>query len=311
MDYLNQQINSLNKQIEDNQALLSDPTLAPLAQKEIDNLKVQLDSLTLAKQSQEKQTQEEETGLNPNQVTLEIRSAAGGDEAGIFAHDLLRMYTRFSQDIGFKVDPLDDLVARIKGKPSNSWKLNIYDTFKNEAGVHRVQRVPATESQGRVHTSTATVAVLPKIDPKAVEIKNEDLDWQFTTSGGPGGQNVNKVNSAVRLTHKPTDITLSVRQERSQVQNREIALEMLRSELWQRQEQERRALIDKERSAIGTGDRSEKIKTYNFPQNRLTDHRINKSWYNLKEIIEGKLEEVIKETLKQLQPPSSPHFSNT
>lgn len=304
MNYLDQQIESLNKKIEENQALLSDDTLAPLAQKEIDGLKIQLESLEKAKHGQESVEKEEESGLNPNQITLEIRPAAGGDEANIFAHDLLRMYTRFATDIGFKVEQVDDLVIKIKGLPagklgksSDDWNLTVYDTFQKEAGVHRVQRVPETESAGRTHTSTATVAVLPKVDPKAIEIKPEDLDWQFTTAGGPGGQNVNKVNSAVRLTHKPTGIILSVRQERSQVQNREIAMEMLRSELWQRQEQERLSKIQSERNeAIGSGDRSEKIKTYNFPQNRLTDHRINKSWYNLKEIIEGKLEQVIKET---------------
>jgi peptide chain release factor 1 len=296
MNYLEQQIESLNKKIEENQALLSDDTLAPLAQKEIDDLKVQLESLEKAKQGHSSE-KEDESGLNPNQVTIEIRSAAGGDEANIFAHDLLRMYIRFATNIGFKVEQIDDLTIKIKGKANQDWNLTVYDTFQKEAGVHRVQRVPETESAGRTHTSTATVAVLPKVDPKAVEMKPEDLDWQFTTAGGPGGQNVNKVNSAVRLTHKPTGIILSVRQERSQVQNREIALEMLRSELWQRQEQERLSKIQSERNeAIGSGDRSEKIKTYNFPQNRLTDHRFNKSWYNLKEIIEGKLEQVIKET---------------
>jgi len=305
MDYLGQQINSLQKQIEANQALLSDSSIATLAQKEITNLKAQLESLKQAQQKHKSQDKEKKIELNPNQVTLEIRPAAGGDEAAIFAHDLLRMYARFAQNINFETEQLNDLIIKIKGKPSNAWSLTVYDTFKHEAGVHRVQRIPETESQGRVHTSTATVAVLPKINPQAVTIKNEDLDWQFTTAGGPGGQNVNKVNSAVRLTHKPTGITLSVRQERSQVQNREIALELLRSELWQHQEQKRLKKIQSERNqAIGTGDRSEKIKTYNFPQNRLTDHRLNKSWHNLKEIIEGNLQEIIKAQKPDFTDPS-------
>lgn len=289
MDYLSTQINSLEEKIKENQTLLQDPTLAPLAQTEIDSLKIQLDSLLQAQEGKNKQDSglsSESEGLNPNQVTIEIRSAAGGDEANIFAHDLLRMYTRYAENTGFKVTQIDELILEIKG-------LDVYNIFKGESGVHRVQRVPETESAGRIHTSTATVAVLPKINPKAVEIKAEDLDWQFTTAGGPGGQNVNKVNSAVRLTHRPSGLTLSVRQERSQFQNKQIALDMLRAQLWQLQEQQKMDKISANRAAIGTGDRSEKIKTYNFPQNRLTDHRINKSWHNLKEIMEGKLEKVI------------------
>jgi peptide chain release factor 1 len=176
---------------------------------------------------------------------------------------------------------------KIKGK-------NAYGTLKYEAGVHRVQRVPETESSGRIHTSTASVAVLPEVPPNRIEIHEEDLDWKFTTGGGHGGQNVNKVATAVLLTHRPSGIVINCRQERYQQQNREIALELLRSRLWEQEEEKRLSTItQKRRNAVGTAARSEKIRTYNFPQSRVTDHRIKKSWHNLHQILGGYLDEII------------------
>ncbi|NOY14851.1 MAG: PCRF domain-containing protein [bacterium] len=222
-------------------------------------------------------------------ISLEVRSGVGGDEAKIWAGELLRMYQRYAEKLGFKVVRAEENMLEISGE-------GVYDVFKYEAGVHRVQRVPKTESQGRVHTSTASVAVIPEVPKSKVVIRDEDLEWQFFRSGGHGGQNVNKVSTAVRLIHKPTGIVVVCQRERSQLQNRMIAMEFLRGKLWQIEEEKRREQIDSQRKkAIGKASRSEKIRTYNFPQNRITDHRINKSWYNLEEVLEGNLEDITKE----------------
>ena len=293
MDYLSAQIEELKAKIETNKKLLSDPDLAPLASEEIKNLKVHLQPLESAVPTAGSDPAGE-SDLSYSPATIEIRSAAGGDEAQIFANDLTRMYLRFAQSQGFKTELIDANILRINIGKNNPWGHGAYETFSVESGVHRVQRVPATESAGRIHTSTATVAVLPVIPPQAVEVKEADLEWQFTTAGGPGGQNVNKVNTAVRLTHQPTGIIVTVREERFQARNKEIALEILRAKLWEKAEQERLSKIESGRAAaVGRGMRSEKIKTYNFPQNRLTDHRLAKSWYSLKEIIAGDLSAVL------------------
>lgn len=285
----------MQNKIKSNQDLLADPELGHLAQTEINKLKVEIKQLEQAGKQVEKQKDQVSQVSKNAPVIIEIRSAAGGDEAKIFAQDLLRMYLRFANNHGFKVEEIDEGAIKLKKPNSSSWSKGCFETFKNEAGVHRVQRVPETESQGRIHTSTATVAVLPEIQSNLVEVKLSDLEWAFSKAGGPGGQNVNKVNTAVRLLHKPTQITVAVRQERSQSQNKEIALDILRSKLWQQQEDEKLKKIKNTRSeAVGRGMRSEKIKTYNYPQNRLTDHRLNKSWHNLKEIMEGNLDQVLK-----------------
>jgi len=295
MDYLSSQISELKAKIATNEKLLADPDLAPLAQQEINDLATQLTALESAYSRSSPPNEGGETeGVLNSPATIEIRPAAGGDEAQIFADDLTRMYLRFAQSQGFKTELIDANILRITIAKSNPWGHGAYETFSVESGVHRVQRVPATESAGRIHTSTATVAVLPVIPPQAVEVKEADLEWQFTTAGGPGGQNVNKVNTAVRLTHQPSGIIVAVRRERFQARNKEVALEILRAKLWEKTEQERLAKIESGRAAaVGRGMRSEKIKTYNFPQNRLTDHRLAKSWYSLKEIIAGDLAEVL------------------
>lgn len=219
-------------------------------------------------------------------IYLEIRGATGGDEAKIWASDLMRMYTRFSNKKGWKISPLDESTICLTGT-------GVFDLLKNESGVHRVQRIPETEKRGRIHTSTATVAVLPEIKESEIAIRPDELDIQFYRSGGHGGQNVNKVSTAVRLTHKPTGIVVTAQTERFQEQNRANAYDILRAKLWEREEERKLREVAGYRSVIGRGMRAEKIRTYNFPQNRVTDHRIGKSWGNLENIVDGDLDKVI------------------
>lgn len=230
--------------------------------------------------------------MNTDTAILEIRPAAGGEEAKIWVQDLARMYTRFANSQDWKLVRIEPAVIKIKGP-------GVFEKLKFEAGVHRVQRIPGTERRGRIHTSTATVAVLPEIPESELYINPQDLQWQFFRASGKGGQFVQKVSTAVRLKHIPSGIIVTSQQERSQEQNRQIALGLLRSKLFARQEEEKERTVAGYRSAIGRGMRSEKIRTYNFPQSRITDHRLKKSWKNLEKILEGKLDKIYKTVPKK------------
>lgn len=302
-NYLQQQLKDIQDRIEECRGLLDDPELADLAAMEIEELEKQKGELvesanaTTGVDESSYAEASEDQEVNPNLAIMEIRSAAGGDEAGLFAGDLLRMYLRYAETKGWKVEELDrseggigqikQITLQIRGK-------NAFSDLQFESGVHRVQRVPKTESGGRIHTSTATVAVLPEVKETQVDINPSDIEFEAFRSGGAGGQNVNKVSTAVRLKHVPTGIVVTCQTERSQLQNRENAMSLLRSKIWEMEQAKSVGSIESKRSAmVGTGDRNEKIRTYNFPQNRLTDHRIGKSWHNLEDILEGHLEKVI------------------
>ena len=223
-------------------------------------------------------------------VIVEVRAGAGGDEASLWAGDLYRMLTKYAEQKGFKVETLSaadgDYTFEIKGQGA-------YSVFKYEGGTHRVQRVPETESQGRIHTSTATVAVLPEAEDVDVEVNDSDLQVDVYRSSGPGGQSVNTTDSAVRITHKPSGIVVSMQDEKSQLQNRDKAMRVLRARLYERALGEQRAEMSADRKAqVGTGERAEKIRTYNFPQRRVSDHRVNLTVHNLEAVLGGELGEL-------------------
>jgi len=237
--------------------------------------------------------------LDDKNVIVEVRAGTGGDEAGLFAGDLFRMYARWAENHGFKVDMLShhdtgiggfkEVIFQVKGHGA-------YSQLKFESGVHRVQRVPVTEAQGRIHTSTATVAVLPEADDVEVDIRAEDVRIDVFRATGPGGQSVNTTDSAVRITHIPTGLVVSCQDEKSQLQNRIKGMQILRARLYQmEQERMQNERSEARRSQVGTGERSEKIRTYNYPQNRVTDHRIGKTSYNLTGVLGGGLDEFIEE----------------
>ena len=239
--------------------------------------------------------------LDDRAAVIEIRAGTGGDEAGLFAADLYRMYKRFAERQNWKIEVLSTSEGTLGGLKEIAFIIrgkNAFGTLRNESGVHRVQRVPETESQGRIHTSAATVAVLPEAEEVDVEIKSEDLKIDVYRSSGPGGQSVNTTDSAVRITHEPTGLVVTCQDEKSQHKNKARALKVLRSRLLDVKLSEQEAERSRERRAqVGTGDRSAKIRTYNFPQSRVTDHRINLTLHRLQEILNGDLDELLNELL--------------
>jgi peptide chain release factor 1 len=283
----------VEKQVAEDRDALDDPEVGVLAREELPELEQTLERL-------ERRIQILLLPTDPNDernTILEIRGGTGGEEAALFAGDLLRMYTRFAERRGWKVDILStseasagglkEVIALVTGD-------RVYSGLKHESGVHRVQRVPDTEAQGRIHTSTATVAVLPEADEVDVDIPDKDLRFDIAASGGPGGQGVNTTNSAVQITHLPTGMIVKCQDERSQLKNKAKALKVLRSRLLDLERQRQAdAIRDERRDMVKTGERSEKIRTYNFPQNRLTDHRIGLTLYKLDRIIEGELDELV------------------
>jgi len=288
----------LQEQLSDSRELLAesdDPELAELAELEIAELADQVAELEndLRRMLLPKDRNDEKN------VIVEIRAGAGGDEAGIFAADLLRMYTRWADDHKFKtelmsvsetgVGGIKEAILEVRGKGA-------YSRMKYESGVHRVQRVPTTESQGRIHTSTATVAVLPEAEDVEIEIAPNEMKVDVFRSSGPGGQSVNTTDSAVRLTHLPTGIGISCQDEKSQLQNRLEAVRILKTKLYDVEMQKQlEDMGAARRSQVGSGDRSEKIRTYNFPQGRVTDHRINKTLFQLEQVLNGELDEFIED----------------
>lgn len=293
---LSRQYRAILRQIEDAQSLIREETdadMAALAREEEQELQA------------DKERVEAELRLalipkDPNDeknVILEIRAGAGGDEAGLFASDLYRMYTRYAQRNGWHTEVIDvnqtglgaikEIVFELRGRGA-------YSRLKHESGGHRVQRVPVTESSGRIHTSAATVAVLPEAEDVDIDVKPEDLDIDIFRAGGHGGQNVQKVETAVRITHVPTGIVATCQDERSQLKNREKAMSVLRSRLLAREiERQHQEVSEARRSQIGSGDRSQRVRTYNFPQGRVTDHRVNVSSYNLDHVLDGELDDFI------------------
>ncbi|HKC15034.1 MAG TPA: PCRF domain-containing protein [Patescibacteria group bacterium] len=283
MDYRQVQIDDLDKKIEETKSLLSDPSLANMAQKEIEELEKQKNDILQTLKS------DSSDSLDTHNIILEVKGATGGEEAKLWANKLLQMYLNFAAKKGFKVEVLNELSLKIDGKDA-------FETFKYEAGVHRVQRIPETEKRGRVHTSTATISVLPELEDIDLHINPDDVQFEAFRAGGHGGQNVNKVSTAVRLIHKPSGIIVTCQTQRFQAQNRELAMEMLRAKLWELEAEKQHGELSSIKSTqVGRGMRAEKIRTYNFPQDRLTDHRAGKSFHNLPSILEGNLEEVIAE----------------
>ncbi len=283
------------REIEDNEALLGekDPEIRELAKEELTALRARMPAA-------EEQLKMYLVPRDPNDdkdVILEIRAGAGGDEAGLFAAELLRMYLRYAERHGWKSEVADlsaGALGGIKEAVVNIGGDAVYSALKYESGVHRVQRVPATEQQGRIHTSTVTVAVMPEAEDIDVQINPADIEMDVFRSTGSGGQSVNTTDSAVRLTHKPTGVIVKCQQEKSQLKNRNMAMRMLRAKLYEMELEKQKSSRDAARkSQVGSGDRSEKIRTYNFPQDRLTDHRINYTRHNLPAVMDGDVQDMI------------------
>ncbi len=286
---------NLESQITETQSLVQnekDPEMKELAKDELKELETKLQEA----QDRLKFLLIPKDPLDEKNIIMEIRGGAGGDEAALFAADLFRMYSRYAETRGWKIEVmsmnetelggLKEIIFSISGK-------NVYENLRYESGVHRVQRVPATEASGRIHTSTVTVAVLPEAEETEIDIKQEDLRIDVMRAGGPGGQCVNTTDSAVRITHIPSGIVVHCQDEKSQIKNKAKAMRILRARLYEMEEQKAQAeRAEARKSQVGTGDRSERIRTYNFPQNRLTDHRINLTLYKLDLIMQGDVQEL-------------------
>lgn len=296
-----QKLKKVESDLEESKELTKDPELGEFAKEEITRL-------TTEKEKLEKDIEVMLLPKDPNDdknVIVEIRGAAGGDEANIFAGDLYRMYTKYAEKQGWKIEVLTEEHSDAGGFPLVEFMVKgnmVYSKLKYESGSHRVQRVPVTETQGRVHTSTATVLVMPEAEEVDVEINPSDLRIDVYRSSGAGGQGVNTTDSAVRITHIPTGTVVTSQNERSQIQNKERCMQVLRARLYEMKIQEQEEKLGAERrSKIGTGDRSEKIRTYNYPQNRVTDHRIGYTTKNLDKVMEGNLEDIIEALITEDQ----------
>ena len=283
----------VSKEITDLKSLINDPEMHEIAMIELDekqdylvNLTHELELLLLPKDENDSKD-----------IIMEIRGAAGGDEANIFAGDLFRMYNKYAEKNGWKIEVTHEIEGEAGGFSTIEYSIkgdNVYSKLKFESGVHRVQRVPETETQGRIHTSTATVLVMPEVEDIDVEIKQEDVRVDVYRSSGKGGQGENTTDSAVRVTHIPTGIVVTCQNERSQIKNKERAMVVLKSRIYDMlQQQQNSAVGTARKNMVGTGDRSEKIRTYNYPQNRITDHRINFSLMELDRVMEGNLDPII------------------
>ena len=296
-----QKLKKVESDLEESKELTKDPELGEFAKEEITRL-------TTEKEKLEKDIEVMLLPKDPNDdknVIVEIRGAAGGDEANIFAGDLYRMYTKYAEKQGWKIEVLTEEHSDAGGFPLVEFMVKgnmVYSKLKYESGSHRVQRVPVTETQGRVHTSTATVLVMPEAEEVDVDINQSDLRIDVYRSSGAGGQGVNTTDSAVRITHIPTGTVVTSQNERSQIQNKERCMQVLRARLYEMKMQEQEEKLGAERrSKIGTGDRSEKIRTYNYPQNRVTDHRIGYTTKNLDKVMEGNLEDIIEALITEDQ----------
>ena len=287
--------------INDAKEMLDDKEMAAFAKEEISRLETEKENL-------EKELEVLLLPKDPNDdknTIVEIRGAAGGDEANLFAGDLFEMYSRYAENMGWKIEIINAVEGTSGGYSQIGFMVkgeNVYSKLKYESGTHRVQRVPSTESQGRVHTSTATVAVLPEVEDIDIEIKDSDIRVDVYRSSGAGGQGVNTTDSAVRITYLPTNTVVTCQNERSQLKNKEQAMKVLKSKIYEDLQKKQNAEIeDERRSKIGTGDRAEKIRTYNYPQNRVTDHRINLTIMQLDRIMQGKLDEIIEALINEDQ----------
>ena len=287
--------------INDAKEMLDDKEMAAFAKEELSRLETEKENL-------EKELEVLLLPKDPNDdknTIVEIRGAAGGDEANLFAGDLFEMYSRYAENMGWKIEIINAVEGTSGGYSQIEFMVkgeNVYSKLKYESGTHRVQRVPSTESQGRVHTSTATVAVLPEVEDIDIEIKDSDIRVDVYRSSGAGGQGVNTTDSAVRITYLPTNTVVTCQNERSQLKNKEQAMKVLKSKIYEDLQKKQNAEIeDERRSKIGTGDRAEKIRTYNYPQNRVTDHRINLTIMQLDRIMQGKLDEIIEALINEDQ----------